>query len=182
MPPHHVYLEPYAGSCAILLNKPESKLETINDIDGNVVNFFKVLRNHPEELARAVNLTPWARDEFIATREDIDDPLERARRFAVACWMGRGSRISGSKTGFRRSTSGKEGSHSARQWDRVPDRLIDAANRLKCVQIENRDALQLIQEHNLPECLIYADPPYIGDGRTCKNEYKYEMTEADHRA
>jgi DNA adenine methylase len=179
MPPHRTYIEPFAGSCAVLLNKDPAEIETINDIDGEVANFFEVLRDWPDELSRSVNLTPWARQEFVKSREPVSDPVERARRFACACWMSMGSRISGRPTGFRRTCAG-QGSNMAALWGRVPETLLEAAIRLKQVQIENRDAVKLIREYNAPDVLIYADPPYIGDERTNKDEYRHEMTHVQH--
>jgi DNA adenine methylase len=84
MPPHRAYVEPFAGTAAVLLAKPRATHEVLNDRDGNVVTFFRVLRDHPEDLLRVCTLTPYARDEFEAARldEDLDD-LERARRFWV---------------------------------------------------------------------------------------------------
>jgi len=98
MPPHRIYLEPFSGSCAVLLNKAPAEIETINDIDGEVVNFFKMLRDWPSAVVAGISLTPWARDEFVESREFEGNSIERARRFAVACWMSMGSRITGRPT------------------------------------------------------------------------------------
>ena len=87
MPPYKVYLEPYFGSGAILFNKEPKGIETVNDIDGNVVNLFKVIREKPLELARLIELTPWARDEYLQSYEKTGDSLEDARRFLVRCWQ-----------------------------------------------------------------------------------------------
>lgn len=80
---HRVYVEPFAGTASVLLAKPRSKLEVINDLDGDVVTFFRVLRDRPDELERACRLTPYARDEFLEAREPREDltDLERARRW-----------------------------------------------------------------------------------------------------
>lgn len=89
IPPHESYLEPFFGSGAVFFNKKKARIETINDLDGEVVNFFRVCRERPEELAAALSLTPWARDEREAAyiTEENEDPVERARKFAVRCWM-----------------------------------------------------------------------------------------------
>jgi len=83
-PPHKVYCEPFFGSGAVFFLKPPARIETINDMDGNVVNLFRVCRENPEKLARAVELTPWSREEFVSCVDlDISDPIERARRTLV---------------------------------------------------------------------------------------------------
>lgn len=75
MPKHDVYLELFGGSMAVLLNKGRSHIETVNDIDGEIVNFFLVLRDHPEELKRSIELTPFARDEYKNAFEETEDPV-----------------------------------------------------------------------------------------------------------
>ena len=99
-PPHINYIEPCGGAASVLLRKPRSTIETYNDLDGNVVNFFRVLRDNPDELIRKIQLTPYAREEYNLSRVPCDDPIERARRFYWGCHMS----IVGmafSKSGFR---------------------------------------------------------------------------------
>ena len=100
MPDHEVYLEPFAGSLGVLLNKPRAHIETVNDLDGNVVNFFRVLRDHPEDLMQKLALTPYSRGEYLLSYENTEDPIEKARRFAVRCWMSFGS-YNRYKSGFK---------------------------------------------------------------------------------
>ena len=71
-PPHRHYVEPFGGGAAVLLVKPPSKLETFNDLNSEIVNFFRVLRTRPKELIRQINLTPWARAEFHTCLEEIE--------------------------------------------------------------------------------------------------------------
>lgn len=87
IPKHDVYLEPFAGSLAVLFNKQRSHIETVNDIDGEIVNFFRILRDRSGELERAIEFTPYSRSEYKAAYEKSEDELERARRFTVKCWM-----------------------------------------------------------------------------------------------
>ena len=82
-PPHKVYCEPFFGSGAVFFTKSPCRIETINDIDGDVVNLFRVCRDSPEELARVLELTPWSREEFLSCREKSADPVEQARRTVV---------------------------------------------------------------------------------------------------
>lgn len=179
MPPHRSYLEPFFGSGAVLFSKPPSAIETINDIDGDVVNFFRVMREQPEELARLIDLTPYARDVFDDAHEDRGvEPLDRAYRFAIRSKMGHGFKTY-QKTGFKMDVAGRERAYAAAYWATMPEVLRDLAVRLKQVQIEDRPALDLIQRYNFDNVLIYADPPYLMSTRRGK-QYRHEMDEQDH--
>lgn len=105
LPPHEIYLEPFFGSGAVFFRKAPARLETINDIDGNVVNLFRVLREQTEQLAALVELTPWARDEYYASYEKSGNDLEDARRFLVRCWQAFGT-MTAARTGWRHSATG----------------------------------------------------------------------------
>lgn len=179
MPPHRSYLEPFFGSGAVLFNKPPSAIETVNDIDGDITNFFAVLREHPDELARMISLTPYARDIFNDAHENRGaDPLDRAWRFAIRSKMGHGFKTY-QNTGFKIDVYARERSYCVDCWNRLPQDLIKAAQRLKGVQIENQPALDLIRKFNHDNVLIYADPPYLLNTRGGK-QYRHEMTEQDH--
>ena len=106
LPPHEIYLEPFFGSGAVFFRKAPARLETINDIDGNVVNLFRVLREQTEQLAALVELTPWARDEYYASYEKSGNDLEDARRFLVRCWQAFGT-MTAARTGWRHSATGR---------------------------------------------------------------------------
>ena len=180
MPPHRSYLEPFFGSGAVLFNKKPSAIETVNDIDDDIVNFFKVLRERPEELARKIAMTPYARSVFDDAHENRgDDDMDRAYRFAIRSRMGHGFKTY-EKTGFKIDIGGRQGAYAVRNWRMMPEGLMTAAERLKEVQIENRPALDLIQRFNRENVLIYADPPYMLQTRGGK-QYRHEMTERDHR-
>lgn len=190
MPTHSTYLEPYFGSGAVFFTKKPAKFETINDLDGDVVNLFRVIRERKEELAEAVMWTPWARKEYedvlpvsggVAkeTFRHTGDPLEDARRFLVRMHMGFGAKSS-DRTGWRNNITGKgRGSSAPRVWSGIPEKIFWAAERLKMAQIECQPALQLIERYRKPEVLIYADPPYPLKTRA-NRQYAKEMTEADH--
>ena len=179
MPPHRSYLEPFFGSGAVLFNKPPSAIETVNDIDDDIVNFFRVLREQPEELARAISLTPYARDVVDDAYDNWGtDPIDRAYRFIVRSKMTHGFKMH-NKSGFKIDVQGRERAYCVDAWNRVPEDLVQAALRLKAVQIENRPALDMIRRFNYGNVLIYADPPYLMSTRCCK-QYRHEMTEQDH--
>lgn len=179
MPKHRSYLEPFFGSGAVLFSKPPSAIETVNDIDGDIVNFFRVLRERPEDLAEAISLTPYSRDAFNDAHENRGtDDFDRAYRFAIRSKMGHGFKTY-QKTGFKIDVYARERSYCVGCWNRLPSDILEAARRLKGVQIENQNALDLIRKFNHDNVLIYADPPYLLETRGGKI-YRYEMNEQDH--
>ena len=179
MPSHRSYLEPLFGSGAVLFNKPPSAIETVNDLDGDIVNFFRVLREQTDELIRVISLTPYSRDVFDDAHENRGtDPFDRAYRFAIRSRMGHGFKTY-QKTGFKIDVYARERSYCVDTWNKTPERLAEAAARLKGVQIENRPALDLIRKFNHDNVLIYADPPYLLNTRGGK-QYRCEMNEQDH--
>lgn len=185
MPPHESYLEPFMGSLAVLFKKAPSPVETVNDLDGQVVRFFRTLREQPEALARAVALTPYSREEYYAARVDdagkLDD-VEAARQLLVNANMAISSKgTTGKKSGWKR-TSGLSARHElTREWQDLPQKIRAAALRLKRVQIECRPALEILPSFSDEKVLIYADPPYLMRTRSAgEKQYKNEMTDADH--
>ena len=182
MPPHESYLEPFFGSGGVFFNKEPARIETINDMDGEVVNFFRICRNRPDELAEALQLTPWSREEREAAYEPTEDELERARKFAIRCWMTFGAGVKKTQ-GWRHTTAKNRdgGPDNPRLWARLPQCVKDASARLLQTQIENRPALDVIQRYNGSRVLIYADPPYVKSTRNAHGDsYQYEMTDAEH--
>lgn len=181
MPPHRSYLEPFFGSGAVLFNKPKSAIETVNDIDGDIVNFFRILRERPDDLAEVISMTPYSRDVFDDAHDNRGiDNFDRAYRFAIRSKMGHGFKTY-QKTGFKIDVYARERSYCVGCWNRLPTDLLEAARRLKGVQIENQNAVDLIKRFNHENVLIYADPPYLLGTRKGK-QYHHEMTEQDHIA
>lgn len=179
-PQHHSYLEPFFGSGAVLFNKPRSNIETVNDLDGNVINLFEWIKRDPERLAHEIYWTPYARqvyeDVFAAVPED---GFEKAVNFYIRLNMGRGFRTTEEKVGWKNDIQGRERAYAAQNWVHLPEKIIQVAERLRGVQIENRSAVELIQRFNHPNVLIYADPPYVLDTRHGKM-YRHEMDNAAH--
>jgi DNA adenine methylase len=176
-PAHQTYLEPFFGSGAVLFSKQRSKLETVNDLDGEVVNLFQVIRSRPDELAHVIRFTPHSREEYYNSYLEAEDELERARRLIVRLWQGRGGKTS-HRTGWR-SMIEMNGPLPGKEWLRFPEKIAAVAERLIGVQIENQPAIELIKRYSRQNVLIYADPPYILSTRTTSS-YKHEMTEGDH--
>lgn len=180
LPVHHSYLEPFFGSGAVFFNKMPSAIETINDLDDDVINLFRLIRNDSAELINAVNATPYARKEYENAYADAScDDIEKARRFLIRCWQGYGYRTN-SKVGWKNDVQGREAAYCMRDWYRLPGWIANIADRLKTVQIEHRPAVDVIRRFNYPNVCVYADPPYLGSTRS-RSQYRFEMLdEQDH--
>ena len=182
-PPHHSYLEPFFGSGAVLFSKQRSNIETVNDLDGDVVNLFQCIRQNPEKLQKIIYYTPYSRQEYeksyLPARSE--DPLDRAVRFLVRCNQGYGFRTNGSRVGWKNDVQGRERAYAAKYWTELPTVIDRAAERLRGVQIECRPAAEVIAKFNSENVLIYCDPPYVLSSRSSgKRQYKHEMTDEDH--
>lgn len=179
-PPHTLYCEPYCGSAAIFFRKPRSRIEVLNDQYGALVNFFKVLREQPQQLIKQIELTPFARGEYEAAFEPCADLVESARRFYVVSWQSFGS-MSGSKSGWRIQKNTGRGTRITGEWKRTSG-LWTAANRLKDALIENRAALRVMQDFDSLTTLHYCDPPYVKSARSegSRSRYAHEMNDKDH--
>lgn len=183
-PTHRCYVEPFGGAASVLLQKPRSYAEVYNDIDSDVVNLFTVCRDHPTELIRSIQYTPFSRDEFKKSYEHTDDILERARRTVVRSFQGFGSAsVSGRITGFRYCST-RSGTTPAIDWKNFPAALEAIIDRLRGVIIENRPAIEVMGIHDGIDTLIYEDPPYVFDTRYKNAKYKsyrFEMTDEEHQ-
>lgn len=182
-PPHRCYVEPFGGAASVLLKKERSDAEVYNDLDDEVVNLFRVLRDPKQsgELIQACALTPYSRTEFNGSYEPADNPVERARRLIVRATMGFGSAgATMGKTGFRLDT--KRNSATAQKiWSRAPDNLINVANRFASVLVEHRDAVTCMQDHDTESTLHFVDPPYLHETRVMANTYyRFEMNDSQH--
>jgi DNA adenine methylase len=183
-PAHGVYVDPFGGAGSVLLRKPRSSGEVYNDLAGEVVNVFRVLRDPASsaKLAELLVLTPYARDEFQASYEPSPDPVEQARRTLVRAAMGIGTNAVGrrSRNGFRAKRAG--GILPASEFANWPPYVPAFTARLRGVVIESRPALDVIHQYDAPDVLHYCDPPYLASLRTGgrARSYAHEMTDADH--
>jgi DNA adenine methylase len=181
-PNHRVYVEPYGGGGSVLLRKIRSYAEVYNDLDGEIVNVFRVARDQGEQLRQLLYLTPFSREDFVQSYTPTDDPLEQARRTITRAFLGYGSAAaSGKTTGFR-ANSNRSGTTPARDWKNYAEAFDTITARLRGVIIENRDALEVMAAHDSPQTLHYADPPYVAAARDAGKDYRHEMSDADHIA
>lgn len=183
LPTHQHYVEPFAGSLAVLLAKPRSRMETVNDLDGDLMTFWRVLRDQPEALAAAAALTPHSRAEHMAAYGlDTDDDVERARRVWVLLSQGRGGTLRNTGWRFYRNPAGSTMSMPGYLAAYV-ERILTAAERLAGVSLECRPALDVVRDYGQESgALLYCDPPYLASTRKSTN-YRREMAaEPEHRA
>lgn len=188
LPDCHHYCEPFGGSAAVLLNREPSPVETYNDIDGEVVNFFCMLREQKDELLYSIGMTPFSREEFTAAIRTNGNgknlsSLERARRFFIRARQVRTGLAQTASNGrwancLNTSRAGMSGAVS--RWLGSVEGLEYIAARLLRVQIENDKAINVIKRYDSSETLFYCDPPYPHESRGDSKAYSYEMTNQDH--
>lgn len=194
LPPHRIYIEPFGGGASVLLRKPRVYAEVYNDLDGDVVNLFRVLRDEmgigsAARLIELLRLTPFAREEHDAARAPCTDPIEAARRLVVRSFFGHGpdSYRMDSKTGFR-GNAHAAGRTPQADWRNFPDSLAAVVDRLRGVKIEHLPGAALLRDVQDPDCLAYVDPPYVWSTRTKRRGptqrpaggYEHEMDEDAH--
>lgn len=187
-PKHRVYCELFGGGGSVLLRKPRSYAEVYNDLDSEVVGYFKILRD-PEragELREQVRLTPFSREELNDAYKPSNGPIERARRLLIRSFQGFGSDGANDarRTGFR-SNSSRSGTTPAHDWAGMPEAIDKLAARMAGVTIENRDYAAIVGQHDSPATLFYADPPYLFETRAANakqhmKRYRFEFTTEDH--
>ncbi|MBT9252169.1 MAG: DNA adenine methylase [Brockia lithotrophica] len=185
MPPHRTYVEPFGGSGAVLLAKPRSPVEVYNDIDGDLVNFYRVLQDEQkaEKFRRIIEFTPYSKQVFEEARQAIRtseflDEIDRAVKFFVVAAMSfSGEHRGGWSWSVRDSQAGI--SASVRRFLTSVERLEAVHNRLRGVQIECADFREIFKRYDHEDALFYADPPYVPETRK-EGTYRYEMTRKDH--
>lgn len=187
IPSHHSYVEPYFGSGAVLFNKTASRIETINDLDGDVVNLFRCIQQDSDYLARLVMTTPYSREAYEGSFRTVpimgippgDDRFHKACRFLARCWQAYGSRNDGYKSGWKYDAIGRERMYALWDWYELPVWIVETAERLRKVQIECRPALEVIKRFDNPDVFMYLDPPYLLGTRN-RRQYRHEMEDADY--
>lgn len=182
LPAHEHYVEPYCGGLSVLLAKAPSRMETVNDLDGELMTFWRVLRDRPTDLLRACMLTPHSRAELASTWDPTEDELELARR--IWCRLAQGRSGTLRNTGWRHYIDPAGSSTSMPGYlEAYADRLAAAAERLRGVSLEALPALDVIARYGARKSvLLYVDPPYLGTTRGWGNNYRCEMkTDEQHR-
>ena len=179
MPAHVAYTDSFGGGASVLLRKTPVKLEVYNDLDGELVNLFVVLRNDAEALAESIALTPFARAEFDCAYETTSDSLERARRTLIRSHMGHGSNGVHKSTGFR-AAGMRAGTLPVHNWQGMPEVIKATAERFKNVVIENRPAIDVMRMNDGPTTLHYVDPPYPFETRGAGKDYGHELSDNEH--
>lgn len=185
IPTHKVYVEPFGGGASVLLRKERSYSEIYNDLDGEVVNFFRVVRDHGQALRKAIELTPFAREELKLAYEAAQEPIEQARRTLVRSIMGFSSASASGQTSGFRSCSSRTGTTPAHDWSSYSQHIDNLIERLRGVVIENKDAQALVKAHDSKDAVHYVDPPYTHESRKYRKAapaYRHEMTDDEHRA
>lgn len=181
------YCEPFGGSAAVLINREPSPVETYNDVHGEVVNFFRVLREQKDALVESIGLTPFSRAEFeraIAEPAAGLSELERARRFYILARQvrtGLAQKASSGRWAHCKLTSRAGMAGAVSRWLGAVEDLPLIAQRLLRVQIENEPAISVIERYDSDETLFYCDPPYPHSSRGDANAYANEMTDEQHR-
>ena len=189
-PEHRVYAEPFGGAASVLLRKRSAVVDVYNDLNDEVVAFFRTLRDPSarRELIGRLELTPFSRTEFELARRDAGgdaDEIERVRRFVVRSSMSIGAHAKAKNaTAFRSGPGAPEikGARYAHVWRNRVDNLETIAGRFRSVIIECRDYRWLVERYDTRHTLFYCDPPYVGHTRSGTEEYEHEMAEPDlHR-
>lgn len=179
--PHVTYVEPFCGGAAVFFRKDPAPVEVLNDLNGDVINFFDVLRARSDELIQAIDLTPFSRQEFERSFEPSEDSLDRARKFYVRSYQSFGAGGIARRTGWRHVIDDERRSTPAQDWNRLGG-LEKAARRLKDASLECRDALWVIEHYDTPKSLFYVDPPYVLSSRNrSTGRYAVEMNDDQHR-
>ena len=180
-PEHKMYVEGFGGAAHVLFRKERSELEVYNDLHNGLYLIFKLLRENNEEFIRKLSLTPYSRQEFEDSKSWIyeENEIEKARKFYVRTMQ---SVASNGGWGYTKSKSRRGMCQSVSRWlGNIEENLTSAIERLKEVQIENLDILELIKKYDKEDTLFYLDPPYIQDTRKQKKSYDCEMTNEQHK-
>lgn len=181
LPAHKIYVEPFSGAASVLLRKPRSDIEVLNDLNGRLVNVFRVLRNPDtaQKLKELLMMTPCSEMEYFDAREQSDDLVEDARRMIVLGHQGHGGTgvAGGKKSGWRRRSG-----NGSNDWENIYSHIMTWCDRLRGVYLENSNAFNVIDQWDAESTLFYVDPPYVSSTRhgSGAEGYKHELTDQDH--
>lgn len=183
MPPHRCYVEPFGGSAAVLMHKSPVMTEVYNDLNKEVFNVFKAIRDSPDQLSVLLKLTLYSREELLEAYTHSDDSVESARRFLVKSQLAISTTSVNELTGFRAHINSRDYASQSSTWSKLPDVVWKVRERFNKVIIENIDAFTLFDRYDLPKTLWYLDPPYLAKSRTSASNrrgYKCDLSDEDH--
>lgn len=185
LPVHRIYVEPFGGGGSVLLRKERAVKEVYNDLDGEIVNLFRVIRDCGDKLVEAIYLTPFSREEYVESYRRSPDSVEQARRTVVRSYLGYGSDSLHRQNGFNTRTNESRDVMPWHSWATYPDSLRAVVERFRGVIIENRDAMAVMKAYDSPQTLFYLDPPYMHSTRTGpeypRHGYQYELNIWQHQ-
>ena len=182
-PAHNTYVEPFGGAASVLLAKPRAQVEIVNDVDDEIVNVYRMMRDQGDDLERLLRLTPFAESEYATAYEQGEDALERARRTIVKSFMGVGADSIHRRSGYRgypHNRARKGDTTCAHEWASYADAVPAFVERLRGVEIRNTDALGLIRQWDGQGTLLYVDPPYVRETRSGSGGYRHEYGDEQH--
>ena len=177
---YRCFVDVFGGSAVVSLNV-DYAVQVYNDVDGEVVNFFRVLRDNGEELQRLLLLTPYAYEEYRNACDQVEEgsEMERARKFFVAAMQARNGLV-GSSWAFSRTLPRRGMGAVVSKWLTKVDKLLDVVGKLRTIQIESKEWDEIIDKYDHTSTLFYCDPPYLPDTRQSVNAYRYEMFHGEH--
>lgn len=176
-PDHEMYVEAFGGAASVLLRKPRSTMEVVNDIDDEVFNVYRAVRDHGTKLRRLLSMTPYSRTEYELSREPAISDIERARRTIVRTYLGIGDSLN-QRNGFRMSKLSNV--TPEKTWQTYVQALDETIERFRGVLIERLDYRKLIEKYDTPGTLWYLDPPYVKSERSNRHGYRHDFNDEDH--
>lgn len=181
LPQTERYVEPFGGSGVVIANKEPAEIETFNDINSELINFFDVIRERPDEFEQKLIRTPHSREMYSrAVEKNPDDEMTRALYFLVRVAQSFGG-AEGNGWGRSIGTKRRGMAQRAAAWEHRKEQVNKVAERMRRVQIESTDAVSLIKDHDHPDCTFYCDPPYPKGSRKNTGQYKNEYSNREHR-
>jgi DNA adenine methylase len=190
MPPHSHYVEPYAGGLAVLLAKdPRGVSEVVNDLDGRLINFWRVLQGEAtfEAFRRRLEATPFSEAEWrdasawAKAARPLSDAarVDEAARFFIHCRQSLAGRMEDFAT-LSRTRTRRGMNEQVSAWLTAVDCLPAVHARLRRVVFLSGPAVKVLRSQDGPDTLFYLDPPYLEETRTAPGVYRFEMTRDDH--